>query len=310
MHRFRRNQGFELRSPTPRADDHEPPLAGLTALGIVCNPKTHEPLLVVTDGDYVSLRSLKVGQLGRRVGRGYYEGSSNEPAKISGLPRCHTPDGVIAKGGGYGTALYTALALGAHAVDGGAVAIVQRGLAEQQVEEETEREENVDIDVDPGDLDEFVDDDKTVVYVNQVNVDIEETISKKVETLLFETVSSANLIASVFAVEIPGKLEHDAALRFLLEALTTDISDVDPTALLALDVRGLTLESVNLLSICYEEAGLGEAARADLFQRFELGLDPQMSSGQLRLFTPNQHGIGDVRKARELTHWEAFEDLP
>ncbi len=115
--RLRRNPQFALLAPPIPPEPESWSLSGLTVMGIVCNPKTHEPALVVTDGEYVSLRWLHGSDPLRRLGRGYYEETSNEPAQITGLPRCHCPDGVQVKGAGWGTCLYTALCLGAHVAD-------------------------------------------------------------------------------------------------------------------------------------------------------------------------------------------------
>ncbi len=84
-------------------------------LGVVVNPKTHEPVYVVkrngtwrtvdiflaTEGSYES------------IGNGYLNDDSEwaKPTRITGLPRSHTPSGVRIKGGGFGTCLYTGLVL-------------------------------------------------------------------------------------------------------------------------------------------------------------------------------------------------------
>lgn len=117
MRRLQKNPSFALRAAEPPKATENWSLAGLTVIGLVANPKTHEPALVVTDGTYVSLRGLKASDPLQRLGRGYYEERSNEPSQVTGLPRSHTPDGVLIKGKGWGTALYTALTLGAHQCD-------------------------------------------------------------------------------------------------------------------------------------------------------------------------------------------------
>lgn len=56
--RLVRNAEFRLYPLVPSGAPENWSLSGLTVMGIVCNPKTHEPALAVTDGEYVSLRGL------------------------------------------------------------------------------------------------------------------------------------------------------------------------------------------------------------------------------------------------------------
>lgn len=338
MKRLRRN-AYELRAPAPREKESWS-LAGLTVLGIVANPKTHEPALVVTDGNYVSLRGLKAEDLLRRLGRGYYEEHSNEPARITGFPRGHTPDGVAIKGKGWGTALYTALTLGAHQAEEDLVEIdmyksadgisswtddrsaeadrwwaaaVKMRLAESETEEETERDEDVDLNLDPSDLDRFVDEGE-VVHVNSVSVDIEKTKEVTAELYRYSTASSErHLVSAVMNIEIPKGLDAPQSLAFLWRAIQEDsdwVTEADPYSLLGLDVRGLDQQAIHLLSLCFEEAGLDEAARDELIIRYDRGLDPAMASGQQRLFTANQAGMSDVILAREAGGWQELAGLP
>jgi hypothetical protein len=342
MRRQRRNTApLELRAPAPPPDKPEVvSLAGLTVIGLVANPKTHEPALVVTDGTYVSLRSLSAADPLRRLGRGYYEEHSNEPSQITGLPRSHTPDGVLIKRKGWGTALYTALALGAHQCDqelveiemfrsGGGIcswtdnrsaeadkwwdAAVKLGLADQQVEEETEKDEDVDLNLSPSDLDRFVDEGE-VVYVNSVSVDIEKTIEKTVELYKYTEASRRRHLAYVaMSVEVPKGISVPASLEFLWRAVRDDsdlVTEADPVGLLALDVRSLDRSAIHLLSLCFGEAGLDNAACDEMYLRYERGLDPGMASGQGRLFKANAGGLSDVEAAREAAGWADLEDLP
>ena len=124
---MRRLRSNPLAPPPATAPRENFSLSGLTVLGLVANPKTHEPALVVTDGEYVSIRSLSESAPLRRLGRGYYEEQYNDPEELTGYPRSHTPDGVVIKGKGWGTALYTALALGAHQETNDLVKIKMRG---------------------------------------------------------------------------------------------------------------------------------------------------------------------------------------
>jgi hypothetical protein len=339
MRRLRRNS-LTLSAPEPSKAPENFSLSGLTVIGIVANPKTHEPALVVTDGEYVSLRGLKEASPLQRLGRGYYEEHSNEPSQFTGLPRSHTPDGVLIKGKGWGTALYTALALGAHQCNEDLVEIemykpgdgicswtdnrsaeadkwwaaaVKIGLADQHVEEETEQDEGVDLEVSPSDLDRFVDE-GAVVYVNRVNVDIEKTIEKTVETYSYNEAADRRHLALVaMNVEIPKGIGVPASLDFLWRAIREDsdlVTEADATGLFALDVRALDRSAIHLLSLCFGEAGLSNAQCDEMYLRYERGLDPGMASGQSRLFQANQSGLGDVEAAREASGWSDLESLP
>jgi hypothetical protein len=273
----RRNQSFALTHPKPSDRIVRPTIGGLTTLGIIANPKTKEPLLVMTDGDYVSIRSLAAKSELVKIGVGYYEGSSNEPAAFTSFPRSHTPDGVTVQGKGYGTALYTALALGAALTDDGDVKIdmYQEGqgicswtdnrtgaadrwwgsarkvnLTTSATEELEESEENVDIDVDADDLERVASVDGTITHVNTVNVDITKTEEREYDVYKWESAVDHNLIVAEFVVEVPS----EGDLRWLFEQIVAGEASVmrtNPIALAALDVRGLSEDAANLVGLQY-----------------------------------------------------------
>lgn len=298
--RYRKN--FELTSPTPAALTTERSISGLTVLGLVANPKTKEPALVVTDGEYVSIRSLSEGEILKRLGRGYYETHSNDPANATSLPRVHTPDGVLVKGAGWGTSLYTALCLGAYqvkasgvdiemyergegicswtddrspAADGWWQAARKKGLTEIEEQTETEREENVELEPSATELNRCLTvDEGDIVYVNRVDVDIEKTIEKEFDYYKYTNAWNHDLVICELSIKVTAN-----DLAFVWKTLMHDpseIQDVNKDALLALDVRRL---------------------------------DPDArESSQRRLFTPN--GIPDVAEARARTAWADLANLP
>lgn len=341
VRRYRKNQ-FALTSPRSSAPIERPTIGGLTALGIVANPKTKEPLIVLTDGDYVSIRSLSAKSELVKIGTGYYESSRNEynkPAEFTGFPRAHTPDGVTVKGKGYGTALYTALALGAALTDDGDVEIdmyqkgqgisswtenrsteadhwwnaaKKTGLTATEVEEIEEKEENVDIDLDPDDLNRVASVEGTITYVNTVNVDIEKTEEQVYDIYKWESASDHNLIVCEFVVEVP----EGASLSYVFDVLIdkddeASVMRVNPIALAALDVRELSEEGAKLIGLQYLEAELGDRALDEFRQRYQQKLDPSMSGAQLRLFQANAAaGLGLVEEARRESGWDEIEELP
>src|SRR3972149_1359631 len=265
---------------------------GRTVLGLVVNPKTRQLALAVTDGEYVGIRDLREENPLWSLGRGYYETRSDEDSKHTGLPRSHTPQGVAIKGMGWGTCLYTALCLGAYQVEKDLVKIqmettgegicsqesdrsreadhwwdraVSLDLAERDETEETEeREENVSISVEPRELAGCVtvDDDASVVYVNDVNVDLDRKVPGKiVDKYEYGDAWNNDLIACELNIYVPNAVREGSDLRFLWESLLADsdqIADVNSDALLGLDVVGLEADAVDLLALCYIKAGFGD----------------------------------------------------
>jgi len=342
-HRYRRN--FELTPPPVRPEVSRPEsIARLTMVGIVVNPKTCEPLISFTDGDYQSIRSLHVDTLLEKVGRGFHSTGHESASVATGYPRVHTPEGVTEKGGGYGTALYTALCLGAHLVDedlieismstkGGGICSAEedrshaashwwnasrrRGLTKEQIEEETEeeREENVELAVDPDDLERCIgrNVDGKIVYVNSVSVDIErETTTEKIfNYYTWDSAENHHLVVCGAPIlefsNLRGIWQH------VLEA-PDSLVDLDRTALLALDVRGLDPDALNLIELCYLAAGLTEADVDSLRYRWQHDLDVGEVSPQLRLFRPNAEtraaGLERVAEARRASGWSDLADLP
>lgn len=353
---MRRNESFRLQPPPEQQAvlSTIPSIGGLTTLGVVINPKLKQPLLVVTDGEYISIRSLMADTFLRRIGRGYTSESKEAASAATGYPRVHTPDGVKPEGMGYGTSLYSALCLGAHLdfhklVDirmskhGNGIcsdtrdrtedadrwwsAAVSKGLAEEDTEEETLREENIDVtrEVDAEGLQRIIGDDREVVYVNDVNVDFEKT-----ETLTFEYMTHSSLTDHhLVCGEVIYQMAHsprrmralsrsqtgggDEDLSLLWHAMLDDpeiIYDTFEEPLLALDVRGLHEDSVNFLSLLYLAAGLSDSAVDEMQQRWRQNLDPDEDVRQGQLFRANAAGMADVVYARRATRWDELESLP
>jgi len=341
MARYRRNQ-LELTAPLPPAKETEWNLSGLTILGMVANPKTLEPALVVTDGEYVSLRALFAEDVLFRIGRGYFEESETAPSQITDLPRSHTPDGVKIRGRGWGTSLYTGLALAAHQEYERVVDIksstrgdgicsetetrsreadvwwkkaLSLGLADQvEGEPQEEIEEGVDVEVDPADLSRVVDVEGTIRYVNTLNVDIERSVpGLTVEQLTYDSVEGRHLVCAALHLEVPSKLTGEQALAWMWRGILAKPDLIDSSsseALLALDVRNLHEAAVNLISLCMLKSGLSEAVVDELRLRYDRGLDPGEPSRQTRLFTPNQGGMADVLAARQAVGWDELAELP
>ena len=338
MRRYRRN--FELTHPAPLPLEAVRTIADRSILGIVANPKTHEPALAVTDGEFVGLRSLRARELFKSFGRGYYESSQSEPSELTGLPRSHTPDGVTVKGEGWGTCLYTALALGAYQVDNKRAAIEmygkgagicswtedrsseadrwwgaasRRGLTESETHTDTEKEEYVKLKPSARELNECLDVDGTITYVNDLDVDIERETEKSVDQYEYLSAWNHDLVVCELDLEVPAGLAADQCLPFVWKSLLNEpdrLGDVNPDALLALDVRLLDLDGINLLSLSYLATDLGDAAVDDLHERWKLQLDPGERSAQGRLFRANQAGLRSVEGARARTAWAELADLP
>lgn len=308
-----------LRAPGSAQPQEFRTIAGLTTLGLVVNPKTNKPVLATTDGEYVSIRSLERADFLRRLGRGYLESGGDPAANATRLPRVHTPDGVVVKRMGYGTSLYTAICLGAaltvqeaaslsSGIEGEGIssdpenrsheasvwwaASHRQGLTqlyEDQIEQE-ETDENVDIDVEPDELSNCVSVDGDIVYVNRVNVDIrrDTTVDVEFNFYTYESAREHNLIPAELVVELPdmNNLQRGTDMRYVWEALMreyekADFYDLDADALLALDVRGLDADAINLLQFLYMQADLDTDG---LRYRWQYNLDPSAAPPeQLRL---------------------------
>jgi len=348
MRRYRRNEDivypshataadFRLRSPRPGPARETRSIAGRTTLGLIINPKTKEPVLATTDGSYIGIRSLRQDTLLRKLGTGYLSDSREDASVATGYPRVHTPEGVATSGSGYGTALYSAICDGAHLdfrklvdishwgrgdgicsdtkdrsgyADRWWAAALKRGLTEEHIEEEEERDENVDLDLEPGDL-SCVQTEGKIVYVNKVNVDLEKTTEKTFDTFSYESLIAHNLVAAEIVTTLPGVITDGADLYVLWHEMLEDpglIIDTNEVPLLALDVRGLSEDAVSLLSLAYLASGQPDSAVDDLRNRWARNLDPDATSGQGRLFKAN--GMADVVEARRISGWDEISDLP
>jgi hypothetical protein len=114
-------------------------------LGVVVNPKLMKPALaVMQDDDYVHIMRMDVegfpdegqGNYERHCDDDFGAGGYAWPCQVSGCVRAHTAHGVRTKKAGYGTALYTALVLGAHLeVSPGGIADEPDCISSGEVEE-------------------------------------------------------------------------------------------------------------------------------------------------------------------------------
>ena len=244
------------------------------------------------------------------------------------------------RGEGWGTSLYTALALGAYQVSNKRAAIEmygngdgicswtedrsseadrwwgaagRRGLTESETYTDTEKEEYVKLKPSAGELNRCLDVDGTITYVNDLDVDIERETEKSVDEYKYLSAWNHDLVVCELDLEVPAGLSADQCLPFVWRSLLNEpdrLGDVNPDALLALDVRPLDLDGVNLLSLSYLATDLGDAAVDDLHERWKLQLDPGSRSAQGRLFKANQAGLGSVEGARSRTAWSELADLP
>lgn len=317
-------------------------IRGRTVLGLVVNPKTKEPLLVVTDEINVGIRSVLEDRPLKKEGLGYYETGSDEATEITGFPRVHTPSGVEKKGMGYGTSLYTALCLGAHLTEEQEVEIEMNergagissrtdnrskqadrwweaakkaGLADEEVGED--KEEYVKLDADASDLEscDIGGYEGKIDYVNEVNVDL--VVEQTAEYYAYVSAWKKDLVPAeiVLSEEIPFDLEPGMELDYLWEQIMDDpdlILSADTEGLLALDVRDLDERVVKLIAIAYMESGLGDKEVDSLWYRWKNRMDPQAKSPQQRLFSPNSRaaGLSDVLEARKIVAWDKLAHLP
>lgn len=317
------------------------------ALGIVINPKLNEPVLVAVEGDGdVGIFSLRTGV---RIGTGSYERDDPDylrPAEVTGFPRVHTPAGVKPKGKGYGTCLYTGLCVGAHMnaeneidirtdQDGDGISsesesrsvsadawwnrAVELRLADRETTEVTEE----DLEFGYDDLSDCEDGEGRKVTISQAIGDV--TTEVEVDTYVFSTAESANLVLVTMAIEFrpsPSRLDMSGSLKALWKTIVEDegygIEEIDTEAILAADVRNLSADAVNLFTAIMSAEGVDDEDIDALRLRAELGLDPSVPIRQMHLpFTPNPAERSELHELNEQTEelrdrvgWSRLASLP
>ena len=242
------------------------------------------------------------------MGEGYYGEDSG--SSITGLPRSHTPNrgrrralhpnAVEVTGQGYGTSLYTALCLGAHqnyeareegeknrytiskyGPTGDGISSMEGTRSESaedwwsaarrrklvSSEEHDETDDGVDVTSDYAYRIEGQEyEGGEITNVNTIDVDVSKRTI--VDTYTWESAIKHNLIIASFTVDI-----EDRTIPGLWRALQRDgIHEAYPRWILGLDVRGFTLDAINLLGIIGQSAGVDEAG--DLEPAVPVGAQP------------------------------------
>lgn len=288
------------------------------------------------------------------LGDGYYGEDSG--SSITGLPRSHTPNrgprralrrnSVEIKGLGYGTSLYTALCLGAHqnherreqgesdrytiasyGPTGDGISSMEgtrseeaedwwsaaRGRKLVASEEHEETDEGVDVTSDYSYRIEGQEyEGGEVTNVNTIDVDVSKNMV--VDVYKWQSALKHNLIIASFTVDVPSNEPPG-----LWHALQRDgIHEAYPRWILAIDVRGLTLDAINLLGVIGQSAGLSDQDLSNLRYRWERQIDPSMPVPQIVLpFKPNSAAAHEAMEAveqaaeiREASGWDELADLP
>ena len=339
-------------------------------VGIVVNPKVKKPVLVAWDGEEIEIYSMDRG--GLRIGLGSYEQYDEtylKPSYVTGLPRVHTPSGVLLKGKGYGTALYTGLCAGAHLnyegdlqlgvdYDGDGVSsdsesrsasadkwwkmAVRLRLADDVEDEHTEEG----VEFDSYDLECTHSDGD--VSLDFARGDLSRTI--RANAYYWESATNADLVVAVLeGIELrsgalvetkaSGTAYEQAAMsggsrgdRRVVHAMTPggyrniwkaliehdDAEYVDRDALLALDMRGMEPQAVNLLSTIATIDGVDDADIDAMRLRAEQNLDPEAPIRQMRLqFKKNPSRESEIKSAlaeteelRASLDWKRLSALP
>lgn len=321
---------FRLTHPVNRSEEESNSIDGLQVLGLAVNPRHREPLLVVSDGAFVSIRSLKEKTPLERHGQGFFDldemGKSVEAQRETGFPRSHTPDGVFPRRKGYGTSLYSALSIAASmehegiakidlSQSGSGICSVTGGRSiEADAWWQAALDRRLTTRVSVGGSD----DDDEYEYEDYDFSDERITAAFDVDIFPFSSVIGHHLCAGVFVaakykVEFKGATP-DQELNGLMEIIQEDeiqIYEGFYDALIALDVRGLHRAAIYMLAAFYQESGLSAAARSALYYRWEHGLDPDSPIHQQQLFASNGAGdLGEVAAARRRVGWSELSVLP
>jgi hypothetical protein len=287
------------------------------------------------------------------LGDGYY--GSDSGSSITGLPRSHTPNGrrhglrpnsVVETGQGYGTSLYTALCLGAHQnyeareegesnrytiskylPTGDGISSMEGTRSESaedwwsaarrrklvSSEEHDETDEGVNVTSEYAYRIEGQEyEGGEITNVNTIDVDVSKITN--VDVYKWQSAIEHNLIIASFTVDVV-----EIKVRGLWRALQQDgIHEAYPRWILAIDVRGLTLDAINLLGVIGQSAGVDEADLTNLRYRWEHGLDPSMEIRQLPLqFRANsaeglaaREAVEQAAEIRQASGWDLLADLP
>jgi hypothetical protein len=292
------------------------------------------------------------------MGEGYYgedSGSSITGLPRSHTPnrsrrRALRPNSVSVIGQGYGTSLYTSLVLGAHqnyeareegesnryviskyGPTGDGISSMEgtrsksaedwwsaarrRYLVSSEEHEETD--DGVDVTSDYAYRIEGQEyEGGEITNVNTIDVDVSKTAIVDVYT--WASAIKHNLIIASFTVDVPSAMPSAEPLG-LWRALQQDgIHEAYPRWILAIDVRGLTLDAINLLGVMGQSAGLSDQDLSNLRYRWERQIDPSMPVPQIVLpFKPNSAAAHEAMEAveqaaeiRQASGWSELEDLP
>lgn len=248
------------------------------------------------------------------IGSGYYD-TNNEATALSQLVRVHTPEGVVPREQGYGVSLYTGLCLGA--TMSSFARDVSPNAGSHTLEEDWPGVSSM-----PGHRSYEAEQwwkramERGLTSRECLDVSDDEDDCREVDLYPFRIAKRLQLAVASFAFESDWKSLPGLWRR--IQKSPNHIRDVAPTALLALDVRGLTLEGINLLGILGVYANMSDADLNGLRMRWELNLDPGAPIAQMTLpFKPNsaearsaERALAQAAEARAAVGWDRLEDLP
>lgn len=156
--------------------------------------------------------------------------------------------------------------------------------------------------------------DGRVAYVNRISVD---TVTEKTfEIYEWSSAQDHHLDIADFTLEFEGPIE--ATWRRLRDGADDVEITVEPDWVFACDVRGLSIDGMNLLGLLAQIAGAKEDDLSAFRLRWELGLDPEVPVHQLALpFTPNssdgrrvRQELARVAELRRSAGWAQLAALP
>jgi hypothetical protein len=155
----------------------------------------------------------------------------------------------------------------------------------------------------------------TVSSVNDINVDIEKSVT--VDVYPYDNAERKALVCADLTLEVDFERVPIDRLWEVLKNADIEVA-AEPERLLALDVRTLTLEAMNLIGILAETVGASEDDLHDLRFRWEEKLDPKTPVRQMRL--PFKKNSSEARRAHEAIEraralrleagWAELSELP
>jgi hypothetical protein len=266
----------------------------LRAIGVVVNPKLAVPCLVLIDHEGDDVHLVSMAEPHGTLGRGFYDdcepsdrNEASQACLMTGYPRVHVAIGVRGdlRKDAYGTALYTALCVGAHLGYTHKVALVNNPSVRADGISSNSALRTADADL--------------WWERSREKFGLTATVEKHgrvADVYPYASAVGAGLVGAAFVVNVGGALKFDEEYDVVTELKgmdvkwphydedaqpvwqllgATELLDVYVEPLLACSVGALSLDGINLLGHLCVLGGVGDRALGELRARWLVGADPE-----------------------------------